>query len=76
MTLPGNPPWSSRRELLARAAVSMPAFHPERVTRRPGRGEWKHMARWLTEMWPGDEYILVIAEELRRQRAPGTHGWR
>ena len=45
MTLPGNPPWSSRKELLARAAVGMPAFHPELVTRKPRRAEWKHLAQ-------------------------------
>jgi len=76
MTLPGNPPWSSRRELLARAAVGMPAFHPERVTRKPGRAEWKHLAQWLAELWPHDEYIVIIAEEWRKHRPPGTQGWR
>lgn len=65
-----------RRELLARIAVGMPLLHPERVTRRPGRGEWKQLARWMTEMWPCDEYIVIVAQEWRKHRPPGTQGWR
>jgi hypothetical protein len=76
MTLPGNPPWGSRRELLARAAVGMPAFHPERITCRPSRGEWKQLARWLAEMWPNDEYTAIIAHESRKHWPPKTQGWR
>src|SRR5258708_3604612 len=52
MTHPASPGRISRKELVARGAVGMRAYHPELVTRKPGRAEWKHLARWLTEMWP------------------------
>lgn len=76
MTPTGGPGRISRKELLARASVGMPLLHPELVMRKPTRGEWKHLAEWMTEMWPYDEYIVIVAEELRKQRPPGTRGWR
>jgi hypothetical protein len=76
MTLPAGPARISRKELVARAAIGMPAFHPELVTHRPGQAEWKHLATWLAEMWPHDEYTAIVAAEWRQDRPPGMQGWR
>lgn len=52
----------SRKERVARAALGMPADHPELVTRKPGRAEWKQLAAWLAEMWPHDEYTAIVTD--------------
>jgi hypothetical protein len=52
---------SSRKERVARAALGMPASHPEHLTRRPGSAEWKQLAAWLAELWPHDEYAAIVA---------------
>jgi hypothetical protein len=62
----------SRNERTARAVVGMPAGHPELVTRKPGRGEWKLFTAWLAELWPRDEYTAIVAEALRQDPPPGT----
>jgi hypothetical protein len=54
----------------------MPAGHPELVTRKPSRAEWKQLTAWLAELWPHDEYTAIVAEERRQDRPPGTQGWR
>jgi hypothetical protein len=56
----------SREEQLARAAVGMPTEHPELVTRKPGRAEWKLLTAWLAELWPHDEYTAIVAEAWRK----------
>jgi hypothetical protein len=56
----------SRKEQLARAAVGMPAGHPELITRKPGRAEWKLLTAWLAELWPHDEYTTIVAEAWRK----------
>lgn len=66
----------SRKERLARAALDMPAEHPELVTGKPSRAEWKQLTVWLAEMWPNDEYSEIVTEARRQDRPPGTHGWR
>ena len=76
MTTPGSPGRISRKERAARAAIGMPAEHPELLTRRPGRGEWRQLTAWLAEMWPNDEYTAIVAEAWRQDRPPGTEGWR
>ena len=76
MTTPGGPRRISRKERLARAAVSMAGGHPELLTRRPGRAEWKLLAAWLAELWPHDEDTAIVTEEWRQGRPPGTQGWR
>jgi hypothetical protein len=76
VTPPGTPGRLSRRELIARAAIGMPANHPELVTRKPTRAEWKQLTAWLAELWPHDEYAAIVAEALRQDRPPGTQGWR
>jgi hypothetical protein len=49
----------------------MPAGHPELVTHKPGRAEWKQLTAWLAELWPRDEYTAIVAEE-RRQDPPSA----
>jgi hypothetical protein len=76
MTAADGPGRISRKERIARDAIGMPAGHPEQVTRKPGHAEWKHLAKWLAEMWPHDEYTAIVAEALRQDPPPGTQGWR
>jgi hypothetical protein len=76
MTLPGGPGRISRKERIARAAAGMPAGHPELVTRKPGRAEWKLFTAWLAELWPHDEYTAIVAETWQQDRPPGAQGWR
>ena len=66
MTGPENARRISRRERIARAALGMPADHPELLTRKPGRAEWKQLTTWLTQMWPNDEYTAIVAETWRK----------
>jgi hypothetical protein len=76
MTAAGDPSRISRKERIARAAVGMPAKHPELVTRKPSPAEWKQLTARLAELWPNDEYTAIVAEERRPVRPPGTQGWR
>ena len=62
----------SRKERIARAAIGMPADHPEHVTRSPGRAEWKQFTVWCAELWPNDEYAAIVADALRHDPPPGT----
>jgi hypothetical protein len=66
---------NSRQERLARAAVGMPTEHPELVTRKPARAEWKLLVAWCAELWPHDEYAAIVAEEWRQDWPPGAQGW-
>jgi hypothetical protein len=59
---------ASRRERVARAAMGMPAGHPEQVTRKPSRAEWKQLAAWLAELWPNDEYTAIVTDAWRQDR--------
>lgn len=68
LTRAAGPVRISRRERAARDAIGMPARHPERVTRRPGRAEWKHLTARLAELWPHDEYTAIVAETWRTDR--------
>lgn len=74
MTTSGNTGRFGRKERAARAAIGMPAEHPELLTRRPGRIEWRQFTAWLAEMWPDDEYTTIVAETWRQDRPPGTRG--
>jgi hypothetical protein len=60
----------SRRERAARAAIGMPAGHPELLTRKPSRSEWKQLTAWLAELWPRNEYTAIVAEAWRQDRPP------
>jgi hypothetical protein len=74
MTAAGGQGRIGRKERIARAAAGMPAGHPELVTCKPGRAEWKKLTAWLAELWPNDEYTAIVAEERRQDRPPGTQG--
>ena len=74
MTAAGGQGRISRKEQIARAAAGMPAEHPELVTRKPGRAEWKRLAAWCAQLWPHDEYTAIVAETRRPDRPPGTQG--
>ena len=76
MTAAGGQNRISRKERVARAAAGMPAEHPELVTRKPGRAEWKQLTEWLAELWPHDEYTAIVAEAGWPDRPPGTQGGR
>jgi hypothetical protein len=65
---------TSRKERITRAAIGMPARHPELVTRKPSRAEWKQLAAWLDELWPDDEYTAIVANAWRRDRPPPSEG--
>jgi hypothetical protein len=71
MTGAGGESGISRTERIARATVGMPAGHPELITRKPGRAEWKQLTAWLAELWPHDEYTAIAARE-RRQDPPSA----
>jgi hypothetical protein len=60
----------SRRERAARAAIGMPADHPEQITAKPGRAEWQQLTAWLAELWPNDEYTQIIAGTRRQDGRP------
>jgi hypothetical protein len=66
MTGAGGQNHISRKEQIARAAVGMPAGHPELVTRKPGSAEWRLLATWCAELWPHDEYTAIVAEAWRK----------
>jgi hypothetical protein len=68
MTAAGGQGRISRRERIARAAIGMPAEHPELVTRKPSRAEWKLLTTWLAELWPHDEYTAIVTEAWREDR--------
>jgi hypothetical protein len=76
MTAAGGHGRISRKERAARAAAGMPAGHPELLTRKPDRAEWKQFAAWLAELWPNDEYTSTVAQAWRPDRPPGTRGWK
>ncbi len=58
----GGGPLARRRERTARAAIGMPARHPERIT----RGLRRRHEEWLTglaaRLWPGDEYAEIVRD--------------
>jgi hypothetical protein len=68
MTAPGRKGRISRKERIARAAIGMPARHPEFVTRSPGRAEWKHLAAWCAQLWPHDEYTAIVTDAWRQDQ--------
>lgn len=60
---------TSRKERNARAAIGMPARHPEQITRKPRRREWKQFAAWLAELWPHDEYTAIVTDAWRQDHS-------
>jgi len=51
----------SSRERRAKRRLEVPLHHPERVSRRMRRAQRGHLARRQAELWPGNEYVLIIA---------------
>jgi hypothetical protein len=52
----------------ARAAIGMPAAHPEKITAElPGRQE-EWLAALAAALWPGDEYAPIITGTPRKDR--------
>ena len=68
MTAPGGRGRISLKERIARAVLGMPAEHPEQITRKPGRAEWKHFTAWLAELWPNDEYTANVTDAWRQDQ--------
>jgi hypothetical protein len=56
-----------RRERAARAVIGMPSGHPELLTRKPSRAEWRLLAAWCAELWPRDEYAAIVADVWRQE---------
>jgi hypothetical protein len=69
MTTPGNQGPISHKEHVARAVAGMPGGHPELITHKPARAEWKLLAAWCAELWPRDEYTAIAAETRRRHES-------
>jgi len=67
MTTPGRTRRVSRNARIARAAIRMPAHHPELVTRQPG-AEWKQLAAWCAQLWPHDEYTAIVTDAWRQDQ--------
>jgi len=55
----------TRRERAARAAIGMPARHPEHITRELRRGDEAWLATLCTQLWPDDEYADITAQTWR-----------
>ena len=70
MTSTPRPGRISHTERIARAAIGMPAEHPEQVTPKPSRAEWKELTAWLAGLWPSDEYTAITAEESGQDPPP------
>ena len=61
-------PLSRHRECAARAAIGMPARHPERITRELPAAQEEWLAAACAELWPADEYTHIIADTRREDR--------
>jgi hypothetical protein len=55
-------PLCCKAERDARAAIGMPARHPERITSELPAGQEKCLAALVSALWPEDEYAEIIAE--------------
>ena len=52
-------------ELIARAAIGMPARHPERIIGGLPDGQEKRLAAVAAALWPHDEYAQIITDVWR-----------
>lgn len=55
------------RERRAKRRLRVPLHHPERVGRRPRRAQREQFARLRAELWPGNEYAVIITAVRGRQ---------
>ena len=61
-------PACDKAERDARAAIGMPARHPERITRELPGGQEEWLAALAAALWPDDEYAEIIIETRREDR--------
>jgi hypothetical protein len=61
-------PFCHKAERDARAAIGLPARHPERITRDLPAGQEEYLAALAGALWPQDEYATIIAELWREDR--------
>jgi hypothetical protein len=52
----------------ARAAIGMPAAHPEKITRELPGGQEEWLAALAAALWPEEEYTAIITETRREDR--------
>jgi hypothetical protein len=55
-------PLCHKAERDARAAIGMPARHPERITADLPAGQQEYLAALADTLWPDEEYAAIIAE--------------
>ena len=67
MTTPGRTRRVSRNERIARAAIGMPAHHPELVTRQPG-GRVEAARRLVRAAVAHDEYTAIVTDAWRQDQ--------
>src|SRR4030088_2028979 len=60
----------------ARAAIGMPAAHPEKITRELPGGQEEWLAALAAALWPEEEYTAIITETRREDRAGPPRGGR
>jgi hypothetical protein len=61
-------PACNQAERDARAAIGMPACHPERITNDLPAGQEEWLAALASTLWPDDEYAAIIAELWRKDQ--------
>ena len=61
-------PACDKAERDARAAIGMPARHPEQITSDLPAGQEKWLAALAAALWPGDEYAEIIIQTRREDR--------
>jgi hypothetical protein len=55
-------------EQIARAAIGMPARHPERIIGALPGGQEEWLAAAAAALWPHDEYARIITDTWRQDR--------
>lgn len=61
-------PLCNRAERDARAAIGMPARHPERITRELPGGQEEWLAALAGALWPEEEYTAIITGTWQEDR--------
>jgi hypothetical protein len=54
-----------RRERAARAAIGMPAHHPERLTAELPQAQEHWLAGLAERLWPAGEYTHIVTDTRR-----------
>ena len=60
-------PLCSQDEREMRAVLSMPARHPELLTRELPAAQEEELCAWASELWPDDEWTEIIIEIRRTE---------